>query len=168
MSNFRRYAESMVGSLAGVLVGGIISFLIIGAQARMQTRAEQTTAAYSAYVEAIAELAQAVRELDGPITSPGSTPAEQMLNQSSNSALRSDGRMVRERLGAARGRIAIYGTPSVIAAIPVVGTPSIHDESVKAQILAAIGAMRDDVGEERIDACELRELVFGENCEGDE
>ena len=135
----------IVGSLAAVLAGGVVSYAIVGAQARTQARAEQTTAAYAAYVEAASEFVQALEEMS-------SLPQE--IPPSSS-------RSIRERLAAARGRIAIYGTPDVIAALPV---GSLNHPSVRDELLMAIAAMRADVGEERVASCELSKLVYGESC----
>ena len=139
----RKYMMSISGALVAVLAGGMVSYAIVGAQARTETRAEQTTAAYAAYVEAATEFVQALEEM------------------SSQQEVRPRDRAIRERLAAARGRIAIYGTRSVIEAIPV---GSLNDRSVRDELIAAIEAMRRHVGEDSVASCELGKLVFGKSC----
>ena len=130
----RHQMLSFAQTLTAVLVGGIISYFTVLAQSHIQARTEHTTAAYAAYVEALSEFAQAVatKKLDWKIG---------------------------ERMAAARGRIAIYGTQEVIAALPAVG--SLHDDNVRNEFILAIQAMRQDVGEEPVDKVDLKRLVFG-------
>ena len=136
--NKRQQVLAFVQTIVAVLVGGVISYFTIGAQAHLQARTEQTTAAYAAYVEAVTEFAHAV-------------------------AAKKIERSTAQRMAAAKGRIAIYGTPEVITSLPVVG--SIHDENVKNMLVSAIVEMRQDVGEETVDRDALFRLLFGNNPE---
>ena len=131
----RELLQSFLLTVVAVLVGGVITYLTIDAQARAQARTNQTTAAYAAYVEAATEFAHAVAE-------------------------RKHVPWTKQRMAAARGRIAIYGTPDVIEKLPVVG--SIADDEVRKELVGAIEAMRRDVGEEPVDRKFLHRLVFSE------
>ena len=123
---------ALVGS-AGVLCVALLGVWIHGRQARTTARAGQTADAYSDYITAIAER----------VTNEG-------YEHKNASA----------RLAAAKGRIAIYGAPSVLeAAAKVKGTRTTQEMDV---FLDAVEAMRKHVGATKGDVRpHLQKLLFG-------
>ena len=134
----RQKVWSFVQTLVAVIIGGVISYLTVVAQSHVQARTEQTMAAYAAYIGSLTVFAQAVAERRHDLVS-------------------------RKGMARARGSIAIYGTPQVIAKLPDIG--SIEEECVKEDLISAIEAMRQDVGEEPVDRADLHRLVFGDDSQ---
>lgn len=123
---------ALVGA-AGVLCVALLGVWIHGRQARTTARAGQIADAYSDYITAIAERA--------------TTEGYEHKNAGA-------------RLAAAKGRMAIYGDPSVVeAAAKVKGTRTPQEMDV---FLVAVEAMRKHVGANKGDVrSHLQKILFG-------